>query len=213
MKKQTDIRGSYPGSLHALSPILKNWQRINENWDDSDDVPWWYNERSSLGVLAGAVWQYKGGWAFEEFSTLKRKNQKANSKYPGRCDMTFGFGRKAFWCEAKQCWPGLSGNCGSSVQMVYKFLNQANGEVRGGIEEDYQGLAMVFITPSVKANTVNEQEIDSRIKNFISQLKQIENITLAWTFPKKKRHLSLPVGEANTMYYFPGVIMALQPVP
>ena len=57
-----------------------------------EDNPWWYNERASLSVLAGAAWTLKDWFALEEFSTIKRMRTLAPSVDEGhlrngRCDL------------------------------------------------------------------------------------------------------------------------------
>jgi hypothetical protein len=74
MSNPVDIRGVHFGSL---SPVLKYWQVLNESWEGGD-VPWWYNERASVGFLAGAVWKY-GGWVMEEFGAEKLRSPEIHT--------------------------------------------------------------------------------------------------------------------------------------
>jgi hypothetical protein len=47
-------------TLHIFRGVLQNWIKANilcaEAWKD-DDVPWWYNERANLSILAAAAWK------------------------------------------------------------------------------------------------------------------------------------------------------------
>src|SRR5262245_34034370 len=57
------------GALRSFEDLLWEWtsviERVVRVWYQ-DDVPWWYNERASLSLFAGAIWKV-GGIAFEEF--------------------------------------------------------------------------------------------------------------------------------------------------
>jgi hypothetical protein len=205
MAELTD-RGISLGSLQTLSPVLEEWLRINEDWEEGD-AAWWYNERTVLGILAGAVWRCQGR-AIEEFLTEKRHSQKRRGSYPGRCDMVFGIGEEEFWCEAKQCWSNI-GNGEKAIQKVRKNLEKAVQDVKKGIPKDIQGLAIVFVVPIVKVTPSTKQKIDEYIANFIELLQQIEGVTLAWTFPQDKRNLDWSEDDKE---YFPGGVLVLKPV-
>jgi hypothetical protein len=65
----TTVKGMH-GTSRILRGVVKHWintnLRIVRDWKDLPDVPWWYNERASLSVLAGSVWKQSGGIALEE---------------------------------------------------------------------------------------------------------------------------------------------------
>lgn len=67
--------GVYTSKLRILRPILRQWVTINrklaKRWEEYRDAPWWYNERASISVLAGAAWK-TNGYAFEEYVGDKR---------------------------------------------------------------------------------------------------------------------------------------------
>ena len=128
-------RGIRTGPLHSLRPVLEAWLRINSRagreWVKYGAAPWWYNERASLSFFAGAVWQCTGGWALEEFSTVKIDSSERGRKQElsGRCDIDFGFGNYEYAAEAKQCWPNIS-NTSNSIAMVKRFLREAHQDCR-----------------------------------------------------------------------------------
>jgi len=45
--------------VRCFEAIFKEWigciSQIAHDWKSRGDVPWWYNERASLSVFAGAV--------------------------------------------------------------------------------------------------------------------------------------------------------------
>ncbi len=102
MDTPADIRGLHLGSLAVLSPVLKYWQKLNVVWENGD-VPWWYTERTSVGVLAGALWKY-GDWVLEEFGTPKLINPKKNP-YAGFYDIAFGVNGQNFWEKQNNVGP------------------------------------------------------------------------------------------------------------
>jgi len=74
-----------PKALAELKAVLSDWLDLMDDptWGPKD-APWWYNERASLGTLAGAFWRQKG-WAFEEYATSRwnggvRSNGRATSR-------------------------------------------------------------------------------------------------------------------------------------
>ncbi|HSD83524.1 MAG TPA: hypothetical protein VLG46_06690 [Anaerolineae bacterium] len=88
-------------------------------------MPWWYNERESVGILAGAIWKYGGDWVLEEFGTDKLAGPSKEKTFPCRCDIAFGVDGQDFWGEAKQCWPNLIGK--NKSKTVETNLSSKNG--------------------------------------------------------------------------------------
>ena len=137
------------GALRSLNGLLDGWtcilERLVETWQP-EDVPWWYNERASLSVLAGAVWA-AGDVAFEEFSSEKeRRRSKRNFK--GRIDVRFCYGGTDFVAEAKQSWPLIGRQARSAQTAIENDLRHAKKDVRRAPADEGQKLAIVFASPS-----------------------------------------------------------------
>jgi hypothetical protein len=82
---------------------LKQWIVVIKDFCDyceGEDAPYWYNERPSLGTLAGAIWK-AGGFVLEEYRGTKRYRKK---KWEGRVDLYFSWKNKGYVIEAKQIW-------------------------------------------------------------------------------------------------------------
>jgi hypothetical protein len=109
-------------AIPELRGTLENWRYLmgQRGWG-SRDAPWWYNERASLSLLAGALW-YADGWAFEEFVTSKRHKRKARR---GRGDLMFEVGGLKAVAEAKQCWPALRTTPRSAMSVIARALDRA----------------------------------------------------------------------------------------
>ena len=52
--------------------------KLVKDWAD-DDVPWWYNERTSVGFFAAAVWK-KGGKPLRNIRRLKNSGPLAERR-------------------------------------------------------------------------------------------------------------------------------------
>ncbi len=125
-------KGFHRGSLRSFAPIFKKWIKANEEiaraWRSVQDAPWWYNERASLSVFAGAIWR-AGGFAFEEYSDEKREIRKRSrtlgSEYPGRVDLYFNWAGCDFVAEAKFIWSGFSRNDTGAMRRLQDRLNKA----------------------------------------------------------------------------------------
>lgn len=92
-----------------LEILLSAWIKAILRYTTANeyDNPWWYNERASLSVLAGAAWTLKNWHALEEFSTKKRHRTlepgiDSGSLRHGRCDLYVQSPSSNFAIEAKQ---------------------------------------------------------------------------------------------------------------
>lgn len=208
------IRGKFL-QLESLYCIIEKWQELNEkicyewgNWDEKE-APWWYNERASLSIFAGAVWLC-GGWAFEEFSAFKKAiSKKGNeNKRIGRCDIKFRVGKHKFVAEAKQCWPNIGSNMQEVRSKVKEDLDKACKEceqmIERNIKRDYNRLGLVFAVPRLHKS--KQENIENILHQFLDELQKISNVTIAWTFPEYARSLRSPTG-SDRDYIFPGIAM------
>jgi hypothetical protein len=135
MALSTEIVHAADSSLHQLDPILNTWKdvitRYGELWRWRD-VPYWYNERASLGTFAAAVW-LSGGVALEEYRTDKGEadvEPPVGASSKGRGDLYFHYGGAHFIVEAKQhrAYPSRSLDC--TISETRRQLNRACSEVR-----------------------------------------------------------------------------------
>jgi len=78
--------------------ILKEFGKLLDEYNSSDEVAYWYGERALTGLLAAAAWRIKDGWSIEEFTGLRRTGERQNS---GKGDVWIGIQRKTFTVEAK----------------------------------------------------------------------------------------------------------------
>jgi hypothetical protein len=196
------------GSLSTLRIVLEKWQLLNSDpiLMKEQGAPWWYNERATLSVFAGAVWQSQG-WVLEEFSTEKVVPTRQHRRYkPGRCDILFSIKNKTFIGEAKQCWPTLTDNLHVAIQSVHDALDTACKEALENSEIGYPCLGMVFIAPCLHES--KKERTIGNLQSFVTQLLEIKGTTIAWVFPKAARSLQPDSKFRN--YIFPGVALVMQ---
>ena len=198
-------------SLKSLKPALANWQKFMDVdfWDDRNDAPWWYNERALLSLFAGAVWKYREGWAFEEFTTDKRKTTKRGKrkKSKGRGDITFGIGEQGFVAEAKQCWPILGTRSQGVTEIISKTLRSACRDCSALPSYGYGRLGILFVVPRIRISRGKQKNASEKLDMFLSAISSFRTTASAWMFPIEKRFL-----KGGDGYLYPGIVLLLKPL-
>ncbi len=194
----------------VLYDVLRRWIRTNiyfaEAWDGVD-VPWWYNERASLSVFAGAIWQC-GGIVFEEFSEEKLYASRRGARrkiYPGRCDIFFSVGSKEFVAEAKYGYSGGTPKNSNILPRIEDLLDDArkaasrlapNGQIR---------LAIVFVAPHFAPRFKGDEV--AMMRCWIERISEVSCTAKAWVFPEISRCFRSRGG-----YYYPGAAVFIREV-
>lgn len=205
--------GIFPGPFKKdkdLQQILRKWQWVMKDLVVDDDVPWWYNERTSVGFFAAAVWK-KGGQAIDEYTTTKkfRTNRgKTNNKH-GRGDLLFYLKRnKIFAAEAKQVCLSLNRSPDKKVISLLKTARK-DAVCVPNYYGDAKRLGMVFMVPYTKRKPDQDDEIIQKWINNVKEIAKIKKIAAAWTFPSVAREKCWKEPD-GTRYYYPGVILLLK---
>jgi hypothetical protein len=205
--------GSYtgvlaPGRCKALKVVLEEWITLNklmaEQWRDVGDVPWWYNERASISVLAGAVWRRgnrETDYAFEEYGSTK-KGVDGND-CAGRQDVEFSFVGTRYIAEAKQCYIPIMKDDLSAV--ISRAMQKAEKDIKR-CDDPYgaRRLAITFGAPYISEKRANE--IDARMSGFIKKASSVAADLTAWVFP---RLAARPVVKGRI---YPGVVVWIKEV-
>ena len=191
-------------TLKYLDTVLRKWKSLQSLkwWNHEKDAPWWYNERASLSLFAGAIWR-SGGWVFEEFST-KRRVAKGRSKYrssSGRCDIMFGIGKEQFIGEAKQCWPTLGPSLQNAMEEVNACLKIALAQASQLTSYEGERVAIVFVTPRIRAS--KQGEVAIRVRKFVDGLKT-KGVAMACLFPKDGNKITY------RKYIYPGIVLMIK---
>ncbi len=213
MKWKYFPKGIYLSKFHNIQPIFQKWQlinnRITSEWVKNADVPWWYNERASLSLFAGAVW-LSGGYVFEEFAVNREiVNKKKHFYNRGRCDIEFSISGNYYFGEAKQCWPTFGRTKEYSIREVIVKTLKAQVEVSQVKEKGYEGIGIIFISPRIPY--INKENTGLLMEQFITELIELRKISLAWIFPKMAQERRPSKGHINYRYIFPGTIVGVIP--
>lgn len=198
----TEARTKSP--LKGLNPVLVSWTQTTIDFcrrRNFEDNCWWYNERASLSVLAGAAWRIKGWSALEEFSTTKRgvilgKEVDAGRIVRGRCDLLLAHGSSDYAVEAKQVWQDV-GN-----------LTHDEGDHR---------LALTFVAPYIPLRevgeltnqgvaVVDEVAVRDAVESWLKELDLWEFDAHAYAFPRVAGGF---VNGAQS-YVFPGSLICVR---
>jgi hypothetical protein len=174
-----------------MNPVLKRWIKANvllaNAWKSSNDVPWWYNERASLSVFAGAVFR-TGGIAFEEYIEDKRRvnlRGKLCKPYIGRTDIYYKLGSSEFIGEAKQCYSGATSMSSDPAISIEKRLKAACSEVRRTKPYGQRRVGILFAIPYIKKTY--KGDLTDRIVRWIDEIKKVDCSCCSWVFPVTSR--------------------------
>lgn len=203
-------RGKIVSRFSNLENVLDKWislnQAIGEEWVNRYlDSPWWYNERATLSIFAGAVWK-AGVWAFEEFSVEKRTKRGGNKvKIIGRCDLNFKVGRTEYYAEAKQVYPILNGG-DSGISRTNDALLDAKEDTKELSGWGMTKLGIVFSSPRIRR--VDNEFLTEYIRSYLRIICKQTKTVIAWSFPNFARDLR-PVGR-NEDFIYPGIVLLIQ---
>jgi hypothetical protein len=181
------IEGYKTPKLKALAPVLDQWVKTVKlcvsTWN-GEDVPWWYGERASLSLFAGAIWR-SGGLAFEEYASGKRFKSKKVGEYKGRADLYFELGKRGFVAEAKHAWSRarLSIDHRSNLQ---KRLSTAQEDI-ACVAGDGVKLAILFTAIDIPKK--HSEKVDALVKHWLRLSDKIDASAWAWIFPQSTRHI------------------------
>lgn len=147
-----------------LGVLLNAWVAAIERYTGQyGDNPWWYNERATLSILAGAAWTLDGWIALEEFSTSKRLRalepgvDHGDKLRQGRCDLYVRSPELSFVFEAKQANQPI-GKRADGYSYAYKAMRAAwhdIGDIQSG-EADLR-FAATFVVPYIPLSEVRPQ--------------------------------------------------------
>lgn len=200
METYSDVNA---GRLRSFKPLLRAWTELQEcgaRTLGTGDAPWWYNERASLSIFAGAIWR-SGGYVIEEHATDKaiRRGAVGRPRHSrGRGDIYFRFSRKHYIGEAKQLWPALNTRSPNSAQT---YVEGAVRDAQHRTDDAHRCLALVFLSPTAPRSA---STLDEPIKTWIARLNSVPDVALAWVFPRSRRTL------AEGGAFYPGAALLIK---
>lgn len=185
--------------LKPLKPLLKCWIDLNVRYTRDlkwKDFPWWYNERTFVGLLAAAAW-IVGGHSLEEYSTRKHRRR---SQYPGRGDLYFWLNSVGYIAEAKHEWVVASRRSTMSSKRLLKSLRVARKSVVDAETPSGRKLGLLFVVPMVPWR--ERGNILKLADQLIKKLRDdISYDAAAWVFPNQVKLLP------DRSHVFPGVAL------
>jgi hypothetical protein len=182
----------------GLAELMREWQSVAalKEWARDRDCSWWYGERASVSQLAGAAWKM-GGWAMQEYAWTRGPEDSH-----ARVDLSVehkGAGLR-FVAEAKQIYPSLTSRRTTVVAAIDKAFKQASAQLDEIPKDDWDRVALVFVSPYVD----DVLDVEARIVEFISALHEIKD-TSVWTFPSWARKNAIK-SDVTDMFY-PGAAL------
>jgi hypothetical protein len=190
-----------------IQRVLKEWRGAVKVWCDKlggDDIPWWYNERSSVSILAVAIWK-AGGVALEEYAADKGKKKK---HWKGRGDLFIKLNGQKYILEAKQKWVSLSARAQITKERLKSTVKAAKKAVLETRLNGGRRLACVFFVPYI---SIREKRLmNGRVGLLITVLKHMEKayrVNTAWFFPKETHWDFRHEG-----YIYPGIAILIRPL-
>ncbi|MEE4687915.1 hypothetical protein V2K59_24060 [Pseudomonas alliivorans] len=215
------------GDDEELEILLAAWIKAVVRYTSANerDNPWWYNERASLSVLAGAAWTVKGWSALEEYSTLKRHRTlepgvDSGSLRNGRCDLYVQSPDTTFAIEAKQTVQSI-GARSDGYTFVDRAIRKAwNDSGDLSCWEGDRRFAVTFIVPSIpmieieiddaRAETVCARKVEQAIRVWLTDEPgflgaSMKRTDFAFIFP----NLGNPHYSLGDKYY-PGVVVVFE---
>ena len=195
---------SLPEPLPDFGPILQNWCKTVLRWCERrawDDVPWWYGERSSLGLFSLAAWE-AGAAPLEEYSTKKGKGR---GRWTGRGDLLISIAKKDYIIEAKQEWISISNRATKRENKLDDVIYTALQGARDASEFKGRRAGLVFAVPFLSEN--EKDSMDKQLLEWVKDLKNRKDCAVAWVFPDEARREFVFDG-----YLYPGIAVLIRPL-
>ncbi len=209
-----------------FNSLFKEWHELNleycSAWTSEGkawDLPYFYNERASVSMLAGAAWRAK--WlALEEYRTDKVEKISAGSKqsrlrnFAGRADLylsspvTKGGRGVDHICEAKMGWYSLSHSQKSFGQRISELKQAALDSSRKNYcSSSWRRTAIVFLVPYFsESKSLDSIPTDWQHK-LLKDVKQSGSFAWVWSSPPIARESRFDWEGEDRVHLYPGVFM------
>lgn len=206
-----DFYGHFADEHHPhWEVLLVEWMATMQKYHlVANDLPYWYNERANVGILAAAAWRC-GYVALEEYADNKRnkKSETDNDEERdrlGRVDLWIGRPDDASGelIEAKLRWLNI-GTASTSKSELQAGLNIAIDDARRSKTGKGATLGLTFFVPGFAADNNNPPaDMEQRLQALLGDVENMEASAKAWYFPEKFRQRRFQ----NNGQFYPGVIL------
>jgi hypothetical protein len=148
------LRGPLNVMFSIIDTYIEKFDRPGrEDLPGQMERPYFYNERATLSLFAGAVWRSNpANLVLEEFCDEKCST---GDPYKGRSDIWFEAGGQSCFAEAKQDWPSAPAfshkQANDIVSLLRDEADAAYRNARSRLEDAsiHHALGMVFVTPYI----------------------------------------------------------------
>jgi len=197
-------------SLLDLWPILNQWLINIETFTKAHtvegyclDVPYWYEERPNVGVLAAAAWQ-TNNHALEAYSA-RHKDQKTGKMKPIRPDLCIIADQAKYMFSAKHLLLNIT-HTDENLNEIKQELEKASADARkyeGEIDDTEVGylLGLLFIVPQFDCKSITTFE--EKTPELLYQIRNLKPDLLATAFWNDPKFCE----ETTEEIYYPGVIL------
>jgi len=155
--------------FQKMKPIIERY--INHT---DGDLPFFYNERANVGLLAAAAWA-AGAACIEEYRTNKSHSSDIKKKVYGRGDLYISFGEEVLLIEAKNNWIFLKSRRSTIESQFSKSIEKAIKDAQRATEDGHL-IALSFFVPHLdNAERLADPESFVRerfaeLENFVTKL-------------------------------------------
>lgn len=145
-----------------LNPIFKPWRSFAERYFDlyeEASSPFYYNERTNVGLLASAAWA-SGFCAFQELGLPRKRCKRI-----GRVDLLIESKKHDYVLEAKQVW-----NVKEADGKMAEALQQVQSIRVNAIDKSCVRCGVLFIVHGFRLDS-QEESVNS-VKELIKKIDQ-----------------------------------------
>ena len=169
-----------------------------------NDLGWWYNERASVSLLAGAAGR-AGAITLEEYPTDRRnlKSRPANGSEV-RQDLYLRVGKSEFVGEAKQLWMRLPKDHKRMHEEVIQWIDAAVTDANSKASFGASRIGVLFVVPYL--NVCSVKETNEAIQTWRETIQRFRRCAIAWVLPLQARRfpLSTRMGAQWKREIYPG---------
>lgn len=210
MSRFITVSGTDSKKSPLFSKIISHYLKLNQKFAMEwqwQDVPWWYNERANLSLIAASFWRI-GGIAFEEYTSTKdfsiqHSSRSKHTSYSGRNDLYAKYGKREMVFEAKRIY--VTANSNSPIY-IRRALDRACSDAKAIKHNGAIKYGILFAVP--RFSLKNIYLIDEQINRWIHNLKNVKYSAAGWIFPASSR-ISI---HWQNKWHFPGVAVLIRKI-
>ncbi|MCR6629954.1 MAG: hypothetical protein NVV74_07825 [Magnetospirillum sp.] len=201
------IKGDHE-ELNWLKPMLRRWGHLIDDYCaiHPKDVPYYYNERANVGLLAAAAWG-PGSGSLEEYA-CERDHDEGQVRW-GRADLYLYDQNNSATIEAKQIWWTPQTTENHIRAQLEAAANQA-----GTNREANVAVAAVFATLMLSCRDdvqAGRADVQAQCRRAVDQMNNVGTDLTAWVMPCMENPL-VHNNRDEVSCLWPGIVLGLQVV-